>query len=521
MFDGVSNGALDGSFAAQVDAPADAEVPIYQIAAPAQAGTPSARPPTRCWPRRRASTRAHVRRRGARRRLARRLDARRQPDLRLRPAVGDRARAGRQHRRRLHAEHRLDQRHVRRRHAGDRRSTASTRRANQQIIMGPTAAIGTAHRRSPTSSRSATRSSTSLIDAVGGIFGFSILPDPGQHAATTGCHPDAAAVRCRQRRHRRPDRLGRARHPVRARTATPPRPTGTSRPRPTAPSTANGVIWLQHGFLGFNELVRRRWPSSWPRRPTASWWCPTSSGSTPRSARAATWAARRCARPRPRCSTGDRDGADHQRQRRRTRRPLPEKFLLTGHSAGGNFATAVGALIAEDPTTRRRPARRGDVRRRLARPAVHRLARRRSTRTRIPDYQIAGTPQSWNAWGVATELMYKFYGPDQFYGVQIDNGSHTDVIAGASLFAQAGRDRQRHHRQPVAAGRPRRRCAPSPPAGSTTSTPATPRTVTTRTPVIRHLRAQRPETPTAPDVANQPIVMGEAGAATLPSPPPV
>ena len=37
MFDGVSNGASDGSFAAQVDALQAAEVPIYQIAAPAQA----------------------------------------------------------------------------------------------------------------------------------------------------------------------------------------------------------------------------------------------------------------------------------------------------------------------------------------------------------------------------------------------------------------------------------------------------------------------------------------------------
>ena len=55
----------------------------------------------------------------------------------------------------------------------------------------------------------------------------------------------------------------------------------------------------------------------------------------------------------------------------------------------------------------------------------------------IPDYQIAAPPQSWNAWGVATEAMLAEY-PDQFFGVQIDAGSHTDVIGGDSLFGWLG-----------------------------------------------------------------------------------
>ena len=197
---------------------------------------------------------------------------------------------------------------------------------------------------------------------------------------------------------------------------------------------ANGVIWLQHGFLGFKSWYAdmaqalAQETNSIVVVPNIFWFdtpfCPGCylGGAVMREAVATMFQDSRAALNISANAAGFTG-------------TLPEKFLLTGHSAGGNFATGVGALITETDQVGQ-PARRGDVRRRLAGSVVHRLADR-SDRAGIPDYQIAAPPQRWNAWGVATELMTQFYG-DQFYGVQIDNGSHTDVIAGDSLFAWLG-----------------------------------------------------------------------------------
>ena len=203
--------------------------------------------------------------------------------------------------------------------------------------------------------------------------------------------------------------------------------------------------------------------------------------------------------------------------------PLPQKFLLTGHSAGGNFATAVGALAVQEPNYVP-----GDLLGVVMFDGVSSDPLFTSSLTelnanKIPDYQIAGKPQSWNAWGIATQLMYNFYGPDglnQFYGVQIDNGSHTDVVAGPSLFAQLAELASAFI------------VNPSPPgakeavrtfsagwindiyAGNTTylTNPGEP---------LYGIYGRNGETPTSPGPANQPIVMGQAGAGILPAPPPV
>jgi lipocalin len=139
----------------------------------------------------------------------------------------------------------------------------------------------------------------------------------------------------------------------------------------------------------------------------------------------------------------------------------------------------------------------------------------------IPDYQIAAPPQSWNAWGRTTQELTNLY-PDRFNGVQIDAGSHTDVIGGNSLWGwlgELGSDLI---------------VKPSPPGGKlAVRTFATgwindlyngsgptdpvygiyaPGAGPAPTPV---------PTPYQPTGYNQPIVMGEAGATTLPAPPKV
>ena len=117
-----------------------------------------------------------------------------------------------------------------------------------------------------------------LIDAVGGLFGFSsrtrstpaatvspVCPPPLSNGVT-GVRTGAATldIPCGANGYAAP-----------ADWYFPTQADGTVQ--------ANGVIWLQHGFLGFKSWYSDR-ASSWRRRPTASSWCPTSSGSTPRAA---------------------------------------------------------------------------------------------------------------------------------------------------------------------------------------------------------------------------------------------
>jgi lipocalin len=109
--------------------------------------------------------------------------------------------------------------------------------------------------------------------------------------------------------------------------------------------------------------------------------------------------------------------------------------------------------------------------------------------------------------------MYGFYGPNRFYGVQIDNGSHTDVIEGDSLFARLGA---------IASSII---VKPSPPGGKEAVR-------TFASGWINDIYSGE-YGPTNPGygiygklndgtyVPNESIVMGEAGATTLPAPPPV
>jgi lipocalin len=100
---------------------------------------------------------------------------------------------------------------------------------------------------------------------------------------------------------------------------------------------------------------------------------------------------------------------------------------------------------------------------------------------------------------------------DQFYGVQIDNGSHTDVLGGNNLFAYLA---------DIASAII---VKPSPPGAKEAVR-------TFATGWINDIYAGNGPTnplygiygsPNGTYVANQPIVMGEAGATTLPAPPPV
>ncbi len=110
---------------------------------------------------------------------------------------------------------------------------------------------------------------------------------------------------------------------------------------------ANGVIWLQHGFLGFNDWYGdmaqqlAQQTNSIVVVPDIFWFdtpplCPGCylGGEQMREAVAQMF-------------QGSRSALNISANAAGLSGTLPDKFLLTGHSAGGNFATAVGALITQ------------------------------------------------------------------------------------------------------------------------------------------------------------------------------
>ena len=364
--------------------------------------------------------------------------------------------------------------------------------ANGQIIMGNTAAVSLptqyANNLSPLDTVL-----KGLIDAVGSIFGFTpVSPvNTGSNGVTAFVTPP----------------LSNGVTGVRTGSASlliPSGENGYNAPAdwyfPTQADgsvQANGIIWLQHGFLGFNTWYAdmaqalAQETNSVVVAPNIFWFDPAFSGEAAAD-----------------MFVGDRAALNISANAAGYEGMLPQTFILTGHSAGGRFATAAGAgtvangaaedllgVVMFDGVS-------GDQ-------FATQLAALESLG--IPDYQIAAPPQRWNAWGRTTQALTTLY-PDQFTGVQIDDGSHTDVIGGQSLWGWLG-----------VLGSDLI-VKPSPPGGK----------LAVRTFATGWINDLYNGTgPTDPMygiygnpndgtyVGNQPIVMGEAGATTLPAPPPV
>ena len=197
---------------------------------------------------------------------------------------------------------------------------------------------------------------------------------------------------------------------------------------------------------------------------------------------------------------------------------LPQTFILTGHSAGGGFATAVAATIVENDYPAKDDLLGVVMFDGFSRPPAFLEQLELLKAADKPVYQIAAPPQSpGNAWGLATEAMLDVY-DNQFFGVQIDAGSHNDALGGTDFLAFLANEII-----PFIGYRP------SPPGGK-----AALRTFATGW--INDLYADKDPTdpvygiygpnyvapdPFNPAGYNQAIVMGEAGATTLPAPPPV
>ncbi len=433
MFDGVSNGALDGSFTDEVNILKAAGKPIYQIAAPAQTWNAFGMTTNALVSALSGQFAGVVLTGGSHVDSMLGVNPLFDAVLQL---VTQRVPAGN-----TAATYTLSTGWINDMYAGYTPAAGDTMfglyaGANQQIIMGPTAALALP---SPVANQLSLGDKIieGLINAVGGLFGFS-FPAP-VNTGSNGLDPSVPVVKPAYSNGVTGVRTGSAVLDI------PCGPNGYAAPAdwyfPTqADGTVapNGIIWLQHGFLGFKSWYAdtaqalAQQTNSIVVAPNIFWFdtpiCPGCylGGADMREAVATMF-------------EGSRSALNVSANAAGFAGVLPENFILTGHSAGGNFATAVGALIA-DPANGNPAAADllgvvmfdGVSRAPLFTDSLATLAA-----ANIPDYQIAAPPQRWNAYGIATELMTQYY-PDRFNGVQIDNGSHTDVIGGDSLWGFLG-----------------------------------------------------------------------------------
>jgi len=363
--------------------------------------------------------------------------------------------------------------------------------ANSPILMGPTAAVGL-----PAPLANQISGFTKVISEVAALFGIDIpadIPTSTDNGVVGVITPTKGP-------------LANGVTGVRTGTSTLTLPSGTGYNAPADwyfPTQAdgsiqpNGIIWLQHGFLGFKEwyadlaIRMAQETNSIVVAPSIFWFDDAYSGEAAAQ-----------------MFVGDRAALNISASEAGLQGTLPEKFILTGHSAGGRFATTAGGFTVDNGSAK---DLLGVVMFDGVGGEQFAASLAKLGTLNIPDYQIAAPPQRWNAWGVTTEQLAALR-PDQFVGVQIDAGSHTDSIGGDSFFGWLGTIGSDIF------------VKPSPPGGKEALG-------TFATGWINDIYGGfDPANPVygiygnpndGTYVANQPIVMGQAGATTLPAPPPV
>lgn len=200
---------------------------------------------------------------------------------------------------------------------------------------------------------------------------------------------------------------------------------------------AAGVIWLQHGFLGTkssysalaktlaqqtNSVVVAANLPSFPSLRCGGCWI---NGTALQQGVAAMF-------------VGGEDSLNMSATAAGFVGTLPTSFVLSGHSAGGGFATAAGGYYAADPSSG------GNLRGVVmfdgfSFSGVVPDALQRLDNPYIPVYQIAAPPQPFNSNGATTAELVAAR-PGQFVGVTLANGSHVDSMLGSNpiidFFAQ-------------------------------------------------------------------------------------
>ncbi|CAN5366624.1 hypothetical protein BH09ACT7_BH09ACT7_49850 [soil metagenome] len=198
---------------------------------------------------------------------------------------------------------------------------------------------------------------------------------------------------------------------------------------------AQGVIYLQHGFLGnkswYSALATQlaQQTNSVVVAPNLPWfqlpW--NCSGCVLNGAPMAQGVAGLFADPERTSLTASANAAGYGQD------ALPGDFVLTGHSAGGGLAaTAAGFYTEAVPEAGNHL--KGVVMYDGVSSSTATFAGALAKLGDTPVYQIAAPPQAWNANGQTTTDLVALR-PDQFVGVVLANGSHVDSLIGGNLLA--------------------------------------------------------------------------------------
>ncbi len=261
---------------------------------------------------------------------------------------------------------------------------------------------------------------------------------------------------------------------------------------------ANGVIWLQHGFLANNAYYSSLATAlaqqtnsivvapSLPSFPSLRCSGCTLYGASLQQGAASMF-------------TGDEADLNISANQAGYQGTLPLDFVLAGHSAGGGWSVGVGGYYADG-------LKPGDQNHLLGVVMYDGVVMNGTMaqsiasldKTKTPVYQIAAPAQQINAFGITTDELAVLR-PNQFIGDVLVNGSHVDAMLGSNPLVDFSA-------QLVTKFSPK---------GNTEAT------YTLSTGWINDFYSGG--TPAAPKyglygTAGQPVIMGDAAAAVLPSP---
>ncbi|MBJ7336831.1 MAG: lipocalin family protein [Mycolicibacterium sp.] len=194
---------------------------------------------------------------------------------------------------------------------------------------------------------------------------------------------------------------------------------------------AQGVVLLQHGFLGSNfwysalatDLAQRTNSIVVvPNIPSFGFF--TCAGCTLSSAAMAQGVAGLFTDPTRTSLTASALAAGYHGV-------LPDEFLLTGHSAGGGLAAAAGGFYADTVAPSASDLLGVVMFDGVSSNGTFASAVASLDAKGIPIYQIAAPPQAWNANGQTTNDLVALH-PGAFVGDVLANGSHVDSLIGGS-----------------------------------------------------------------------------------------
>jgi len=195
---------------------------------------------------------------------------------------------------------------------------------------------------------------------------------------------------------------------------------------------AQGVMLLQHGFLGSNfwysalaqDLAQRtNSVVVVPNIPSFGFFtCPGCTLSSPAMQQGV---ADLFIDPNRTALTASAEAAGYHGA-------LPGKFILTGHSAGGGLAAAAGGFYTDAVKPEDNDLLGVIMYDGVSSNGTFAGALKSLDARGIPIYQIAAPPQPWNANGQTTNDLVAAQQPGQFVGVVLANGSHVDSLIGGS-----------------------------------------------------------------------------------------